>query len=111
MNVQCTRKIVKLLTGCRHLESFVHVSTAFVNSHNHCDVIEEKIYRRKVDLRNFEKSLKFLNDEQLAGMLPQLLDGLLVLFLVSLILYFYFIINFCLLNYTIKFKNNLKLFY
>jgi len=76
MNVQCTRRIVKLLTRCRHLESFVHVSTAFVNSHNHCDVIEEKIYRRNVDYRNFEKSLKFMNDEQLAGMLPQLLDGL-----------------------------------
>ena len=76
MNVQCTRRIVKLLTRCRHLESFVHVSTAFVNSHNHCDVIEEKIYKRKIDYRDVEKSLKFLSDKQLAGMLNEILDGL-----------------------------------
>jgi len=76
MNVQCTRRIMKILKRCRHLESFVHVSTAFVNSNNHCDVIEEKIYRRRINYKDVEKSLKFLNDKQLAGMLNELLDGL-----------------------------------
>jgi len=76
MNVQCTRRILKILRRCRQLESFVHVSTAFVNSHNHCDVVEEKIYKRKIDYRDVEKSLKFLSDKQLAGMLNEILDGL-----------------------------------
>ena len=67
---------MKILKRCRHLESFVHVSTAFVNSNNHCDVIEEKIYRRRINYKDVEKSLKFLNDKQLAGMLSELLDGL-----------------------------------
>ena len=75
MNVQCTRRILNILRKCRHLDSFVHVSTAFANSNRKEGVIQEKVYPCKINYKDMEKSLKWLDDEQLAGMLDKILDG------------------------------------
>ena len=74
MNVQCTRRILNILRRCRHLNSFVHVSTAFVNSDRNEGVIKEKVYPCKINYKDMENSLKWLNDKQLAGMLDKILD-------------------------------------
>ena len=74
MNVQCTRRILKILRRCRHLDSFVHVSTAFVNANRFEGVVEEKVYPCKINYKDMEKSLKWLNDKQLANMLDEILD-------------------------------------
>jgi len=56
LNVLATQKMLALARRMKHLEVFLHISTAYAN----CDreVIEEKIYAPRVDYRRLIDSLE-----------------------------------------------------
>jgi len=74
MNVQCTRRIVKLCKTFRDLHALVHISTAFVNTDRFEGTIEEKIYPSRINFKDMEKSLKWMSDESLDKLLKDILD-------------------------------------
>ena len=74
MNVQCTRRILKILKSCPHLKSYVHVSTAFVNADRHKSVVEETVYPSNINYKDMEATLKWMGDEQVDEILDYILD-------------------------------------
>ena len=74
MNVQCTHRIVKILKTCPNLKSYVHISTAFVNSDRHKSVVEEIVYPSNINYKDMEATLKWMGDDQVEGILDYILD-------------------------------------
>lgn len=56
LNVLATQKMVRLAQRIKHLEVFIHVSTAYAN----CDreLIEEVVYQPPVDYRKLIDTLE-----------------------------------------------------
>lgn len=61
MNVVAVRKMVKLCQNFKHLQAFVHVSTAYAN----CDFshIEETVYKPAVEPQKIIDVLEWMDDE------------------------------------------------
>lgn len=73
MNVQCTRRIMKLCREMPNIDAFVHISTAFVNSDRYEGTIEEKVYPCKINYKDMEKSLKWMSDEAVEKIVDEIL--------------------------------------
>uniref|UniRef100_A0AAQ4QUR3 Fatty acyl-CoA reductase n=1 Tax=Gasterosteus aculeatus aculeatus TaxID=481459 RepID=A0AAQ4QUR3_GASAC len=71
LNVLATQKMVALARKMKHLEVFLHVSTAYAN----CDreLIEETVYPPPVDYRRLIDSLDWMDDELVSALTPKLI--------------------------------------
>ncbi|KAA0724491.1 Fatty acyl-CoA reductase 1 [Triplophysa tibetana] len=71
LNVLATQKMVRLAQRIKHLEVFIHVSTAYAN----CDreLIEEVVYQPPVDYRKLIDTLEWMDDKLVSLMTPKLL--------------------------------------
>ncbi|XP_047451727.1 fatty acyl-CoA reductase 1 isoform X1 [Mugil cephalus] len=71
LNVLATQKMLALAHKMKHLEVFIHVSTAYAN----CDreLIEEVIYPPPVDYRKLIDSLEWMDDDLVSAMTPKLI--------------------------------------
>uniref|UniRef100_A0A672Q4L3 Fatty acyl-CoA reductase n=1 Tax=Sinocyclocheilus grahami TaxID=75366 RepID=A0A672Q4L3_SINGR len=71
LNVLATQKMVNLAHRMKHLEVFIHVSTAYA----HCDreLIEEVVYPPPVDYRKLIDTLEWMDDKLVSLMTPKLL--------------------------------------
>ncbi|XP_056271904.1 fatty acyl-CoA reductase 1-like isoform X2 [Pseudoliparis swirei] len=71
LNVLATQKMLALARRMKHLEVFLHISTAYAN----CDreVIEEKIYAPRVDYRRLIDSLDWMDAELVSALTPKLI--------------------------------------
>ncbi|KAL4641978.1 fatty acyl-CoA reductase 1 isoform X3 [Arapaima gigas] len=72
LNVLATQKIMALAHRMKHLEVFIHVSTAYAN----CDrsVIEEVVYPPPVDYKKLIDTLEWMDDKLIDLITPKLLD-------------------------------------
>ncbi|XP_064599994.1 fatty acyl-CoA reductase 1-like [Liolophura sinensis] len=73
LNVIGVQKMIKLCKQLKHLEAFVHVSTAYAN----CDrpFIEEVIYPVPVHPHKLLDSLEWMDDDMLNSITPKLLGN------------------------------------
>ncbi|XP_034082965.1 fatty acyl-CoA reductase 1 isoform X3 [Gymnodraco acuticeps] len=71
LNVLATQKMLALAHRMKHLEVFLHVSTAYAN----CDreLIEEVVYTPPVDYRRLIDSLDWMDDELVSALTPKLI--------------------------------------
>ncbi|XP_072574256.1 fatty acyl-CoA reductase 1 isoform X2 [Paramormyrops kingsleyae] len=71
LNVLATQKVVALARRMKHLEVFIHVSTAYAN----CDrtVIEEMVYPPPVDYKKLIDSLEWMDDKLVSLITPKLI--------------------------------------
>ncbi|KAF7225061.1 fatty acyl-CoA reductase 1 isoform X1 [Nothobranchius furzeri] len=71
LNVLATQKMLALAHRMKHLEIFIHVSTAYA----HCDreVIEEVVYPPPVDYRKLIDTLDWMDDDMVSTLTPQLI--------------------------------------
>ncbi|CAL8262444.1 unnamed protein product [Merluccius merluccius] len=71
LNVLATQKMVALAHTMKHLEVFLHVSTAYAN----CDreLIEEVIYTPPVDYRKLIDTLDWMDEKMVSVLTPKLL--------------------------------------
>ncbi|XP_013888639.1 fatty acyl-CoA reductase 1 [Austrofundulus limnaeus] len=71
LNVLATQKMLALAHRMKHLEVFIHVSTAYA----HCDreVIEEVIYPPPVDYRKLIDTLSWMDDDLVSTLTPKLI--------------------------------------
>ncbi|XP_010881840.1 fatty acyl-CoA reductase 1 isoform X2 [Esox lucius] len=71
LNVLATQKMVVLAHSMKHLEVFLHVSTAYAN----CDrtLIEEVVYPPPVDYKKLIASLEWMDDKLVSAMTPGLI--------------------------------------
>uniref|UniRef100_A0A8C1X1B7 Fatty acyl-CoA reductase n=1 Tax=Cyprinus carpio TaxID=7962 RepID=A0A8C1X1B7_CYPCA len=71
LNVLATQKMLNLAHRMKHLEVFIHVSTAYA----HCDreLIEEVVYPPPVDYRKLIDTLEWMDDKLVSLMTPKLL--------------------------------------
>ncbi|XP_024864499.1 fatty acyl-CoA reductase 1 isoform X2 [Kryptolebias marmoratus] len=71
LNVLATQKMLALAHRMKHLEIFIHISTAYA----HCDreVIEEVIYPPPVDYRKLIDTLGWMDDDLVSTLTPKLL--------------------------------------
>ncbi|XP_034541660.1 fatty acyl-CoA reductase 1 isoform X2 [Notolabrus celidotus] len=71
LNVLATQKMLALAHRMKHLEVFLHVSTAYAN----CDreLIEEVVYTPPVDYRKLIDSLDWMDDELVSALTPKLI--------------------------------------
>lgn len=72
MNIIGTRKIIDLCKQMSHLESFVHVSTAYANCNR--SIIDEEIYKPPINPNAITEFVESISDEiadQIAPMLIQ----------------------------------------
>ncbi|ROL51612.1 Fatty acyl-CoA reductase 1 [Anabarilius grahami] len=71
LNVLATQKMVSLAHRMKHLEVFIHVSTAYA----HCDreLIEEVVYPPPVDYRKLIDTLEWMDDKLVSLITPKLL--------------------------------------
>ncbi|CAL8235721.1 unnamed protein product [Boreogadus saida] len=71
LNVLATQKMVTLAHSMKHLEVFLHVSTAYAN----CDreLIEEVVYTPPVDYRKLIESLDWMDEKMVSALTPRLL--------------------------------------
>jgi len=71
MNILGVRKMVKLSSGFKNLEVFVHVSTAYAN----CDqqYIEETVYPPPVEPQKLIDILDWMDDDMIASVTPKLI--------------------------------------
>ncbi|KAM3869779.1 fatty acyl-CoA reductase 1 [Diretmus argenteus] len=71
LNVLATQKMVALAHRIKHLEVFIHVSTAYAN----CDreLIEEVIYPPPVDYRKLIDTLEWMDEKLVSVMTPKLI--------------------------------------
>uniref|UniRef100_A0A8C1M9C9 Fatty acyl-CoA reductase n=1 Tax=Cyprinus carpio TaxID=7962 RepID=A0A8C1M9C9_CYPCA len=71
LNVLATQKMLNLAHRMKHLEVFIHVSTAYA----HCDreLIEEVVYPLPVDYRKLIDTLEWMDDKLVSLMTPKLL--------------------------------------
>lgn len=72
INVRGTKEMLFLAKEIKNLKAFVHVSTAYANSH--LDRIEEKLYEGPIDHKRLEQIVTNVDDDELLdAMLPKLL--------------------------------------
>ncbi|CAN7998456.1 unnamed protein product [Ixodes hexagonus] len=71
MNIEGTRKVLKLCHQMKNLQSVVHVSTAYCNCD--CKRLDERIYRPSVHPQNIIACTKWMEESMLAALTPQLL--------------------------------------
>lgn len=71
MNIEGTRKVLKLCHEMKNLKSVVHVSTAYCNCD--CKTLDERIYRPSVHPQNIIACTKWMEESMLAALTPQLL--------------------------------------
>jgi len=73
MNVLAVQRMIRLCKTFKHLEAFVHVSTAYAN----CDqpFIEEQVYPAPVDPQKFLDAMEWLDDDMLAKIGTKLLGN------------------------------------
>ncbi|XP_054886797.1 fatty acyl-CoA reductase 1 isoform X3 [Poeciliopsis prolifica] len=71
LNVLATQKMLALAHKMKHLEIFIHVSTAYA----HCDreVIEEVVYPPPVNYRKLLDTLDWMDDDLVATLTPKLI--------------------------------------
>ncbi|CAJ1057575.1 fatty acyl-CoA reductase 1 isoform X2 [Xyrichtys novacula] len=71
LNVLATQKMLALAHRMKHLEVFIHVSTAYAN----CDreLIEEIVYPPPVDYHKLIDSLDWMDDELVSALTPKLI--------------------------------------
>ncbi|XP_041652624.1 fatty acyl-CoA reductase 1 isoform X3 [Cheilinus undulatus] len=71
LNVLATQKMLALAHKMKHLEVFIHVSTAYAN----CDreLIEEMVYPPPIDYRKLIDSLDWMDDELVSALTPKLI--------------------------------------
>ncbi|XP_077066709.1 LOW QUALITY PROTEIN: fatty acyl-CoA reductase 1 [Siphateles boraxobius] len=71
LNVLATQKMVSLAHSMKHLDVFIHVSTAYA----HCDreLIEEVVYPPPVDYRKLIDTLEWMDDKLVSLITPKLL--------------------------------------
>ncbi|CAB1322844.1 unnamed protein product [Coregonus sp. 'balchen'] len=71
LNVLATQKMVALAHRMKHLEVFLHVSTAYAN----CDrtLIEEVVYPTPVDYKKLIDSLEWMDEKLVSAMTPGLI--------------------------------------
>ncbi|XP_043981504.1 fatty acyl-CoA reductase 1 isoform X1 [Gambusia affinis] len=71
LNVLATQKMLALAHRMKHLEIFIHVSTAYA----HCDreVIEEVVYPPPVNYRKLLDTLDWMDDDLVATLTPKLI--------------------------------------
>nr|XP_057942338.1 fatty acyl-CoA reductase 1 isoform X1 [Doryrhamphus excisus]XP_057942340.1 fatty acyl-CoA reductase 1 isoform X1 [Doryrhamphus excisus]XP_057942341.1 fatty acyl-CoA reductase 1 isoform X1 [Doryrhamphus excisus]XP_057942342.1 fatty acyl-CoA reductase 1 isoform X1 [Doryrhamphus excisus]XP_057942344.1 fatty acyl-CoA reductase 1 isoform X1 [Doryrhamphus excisus]XP_057942345.1 fatty acyl-CoA reductase 1 isoform X1 [Doryrhamphus excisus]XP_057942346.1 fatty acyl-CoA reductase 1 isoform X1 [Doryr len=71
LNVLATRKMLALAQKMKHLEVFIHVSTAYAN----CDreLIEETVYPPPVDYVKLIDALDWMDDELVSTLTPKLI--------------------------------------
>ncbi|XP_028843571.1 fatty acyl-CoA reductase 1 isoform X2 [Denticeps clupeoides] len=71
LNVLATQKMVALAHRVKHLEVFIHVSTAYAN----CDreLIEEVVYTPPVDYRKLIDTLDWMDDKLVSVLTPNLI--------------------------------------
>ncbi|XP_074533421.1 fatty acyl-CoA reductase 1 isoform X2 [Halichoeres trimaculatus] len=71
LNVLATQKMLALARRMKHLEVFLHVSTAYAN----CDreLIEEIVYPPPIDYRKLIDSLDWMDDELVSALTPKLI--------------------------------------
>uniref|UniRef100_A0A8C2X624 Fatty acyl-CoA reductase n=1 Tax=Cyclopterus lumpus TaxID=8103 RepID=A0A8C2X624_CYCLU len=71
LNVLATQKMLALAHRMKHLEVFLHISTAYAN----CDreLIEERVYTPPVDYRRLIDSLDWMDDELVSALTPKLI--------------------------------------
>uniref|UniRef100_A0A3B3XH87 Fatty acyl-CoA reductase n=1 Tax=Poecilia mexicana TaxID=48701 RepID=A0A3B3XH87_9TELE len=71
LNVLATQKMLALAHRMKHLEVFIHVSTAYA----HCDreVIEEVVYPPPVNYRKLLDTLDWMDDDLVATLTPKLI--------------------------------------
>ncbi|XP_054632100.1 fatty acyl-CoA reductase 1 isoform X2 [Dunckerocampus dactyliophorus] len=71
LNVLATRKMLALAHKMKHLEIFIHVSTAYAN----CDreLIEEVVYPPPVDYVKLIDALDWMDDELVSALTPKLI--------------------------------------
>uniref|UniRef100_A0A3Q3GZ70 Fatty acyl-CoA reductase n=1 Tax=Labrus bergylta TaxID=56723 RepID=A0A3Q3GZ70_9LABR len=71
LNVLATQKMLALAHRMKHLEVFLHVSTAYANCNR--ELIEEVVYPPAVDYRKLIDSLDWMDDELVSALTPKLL--------------------------------------
>ncbi|KAE8295830.1 Fatty acyl-CoA reductase 1 [Larimichthys crocea] len=71
LNVLATQKMLALAHRMKHLQIFIHISTAYAN----CDreLIEEIVYSPPIDYRRLIDSLDWMDDELVSAMTPKLI--------------------------------------
>ncbi|XP_072242714.1 fatty acyl-CoA reductase 1 isoform X2 [Leuresthes tenuis] len=71
LNVLATQKMLALAHRMKHLEIFIHISTAYA----HCDreVIEEVVYPPPVDYRKLIDALDWMDDDLVTALTPKLI--------------------------------------
>ncbi|XP_061577174.1 fatty acyl-CoA reductase 1 isoform X1 [Cololabis saira] len=71
LNVLATQKMLALAHRIRHLEIFIHISTAYA----HCDreLIEEVVYPPPVDYRKLIDALDWMDDDLVSALTPKLI--------------------------------------
>ncbi|KAG1938134.1 fatty acyl-CoA reductase 1 isoform X3 [Pimephales promelas] len=71
LNVLATQKMVSLAHSMKHLDVFIHVSTAYA----HCDreLIEEVVYPPPVEYRKLIDTLEWMDDKLVSLITPKLL--------------------------------------
>ncbi|KAM4572828.1 fatty acyl-CoA reductase 1 isoform 2-T2 [Odontesthes bonariensis] len=71
LNVLATQKMLALAHRMKHLEVFLHISTAYA----HCDreVIEEVVYPPPVDYRKLIDTLDWMDDDLVTALTPKLI--------------------------------------
>ncbi|XP_017783688.1 PREDICTED: putative fatty acyl-CoA reductase CG5065 [Nicrophorus vespilloides] len=72
INVKGTKEMLMLGRECKHLQSFVHVSTAFSNCHMYN--IEEKLYKPPFRTEEIISLVQSKSDEELEKLTPSLLS-------------------------------------
>ncbi|KAM6937799.1 fatty acyl-CoA reductase 1 isoform 1-T1 [Xenentodon cancila] len=71
LNVLATQKMLALAHRMKHLEIFIHISTAYA----HCDreLIEEIVYPPPVDYRKLIDALDWMDDDLVSALTPKLI--------------------------------------
>uniref|UniRef100_A0A665T9A8 Fatty acyl-CoA reductase n=1 Tax=Echeneis naucrates TaxID=173247 RepID=A0A665T9A8_ECHNA len=71
LNVLATQKMLALAHRMKHLEIFIHISTAYAN----CDreLIEEVVYPPPIDYRRLIDTLDWMDDDLVSALTPKLI--------------------------------------
>eukprot|EP00126_Sphaerothecum_destruens_P010196 Sdes_comp20687_c0_seq1m16221 len=72
-NVKSLDFLLQVAAQCKHLQSFVHVSTAYVNCQDF--QVEEKIATHSMTVEQLEAAFEWMTDEQIDTLTPFLLNG------------------------------------
>ncbi|XP_064076069.1 fatty acyl-CoA reductase 1 [Vanessa tameamea] len=74
LNVRGTKLVLKLAKQCKHLQLFVHISTAYC--HLHEKLLEERPYPPPADPHKIIEAVEWMDEETIATITPKLLSKL-----------------------------------